>query len=57
MSPYTSDYTEIDPSPLATQSRKFLAEQEAAEAAKPSNFFARECLENPSSPHCRVFDV
>ena len=26
-SPYESDYVEIDPSPLATQSRKFLEEK------------------------------
>lgn len=51
------EYFEIDPSPLATQAIKFLAEQEAIEAAKPSNFFERECIENPGSAHCRMYDA
>ena len=46
---YNSDYIEIDPSPLATQSQKFLA--------NPANFFTIECALNPSSPHCRTTDV
>lgn len=45
---YNSDYTEIDPSPLATQSQKWLA--------SPVSFYFRDCAANPSSAHCRIED-
>ena len=45
-SPYDSDYAEIDPSPLATQQRKWLA--------SPASFYFRDCAANPSAAHCRI---
>lgn len=46
VSPYDSDYSEIDPSPLATQQRKWLA--------SPASFYFRDCAANPSAAHCRI---
>ena len=47
-SPYDSDYTEIDASPLATQQSKWLA--------SPASFYFRDCAANPASAHCRIED-
>ena len=46
VSPYDSDYTEIDASPLATQQRKWLE--------SPASFYFRDCAANPSASHCRI---
>lgn len=53
---YCGDYVEIDPSPLATQAKKFLAEEEARRAASPAGFFDRHCGENPSAPECKIYE-
>jgi hypothetical protein len=53
---YDSDYVEIDPSPLATQSKKFVAEEEARRAASPAGFYDRFCGENPSAPECKIYE-
>ena len=45
---YDADYTEIDPSPLATQQSKWLA--------SPASFYFRDCAANPSAAHCRIED-
>ena len=43
---YSSDYIEADPSPMATQQRKWLE--------SPSTYFMRECALRPNSAHCRI---
>ena len=48
MSPYASDYTEVDPSPDATLAAKWLE--------SPSTYFERTCSLNPGSPECRTFE-
>ena len=53
---YCNDYVEIDPSPLATQAKKFLVEEEAKRAASPAGFFERYCSENPSAPECKIYE-
>ena len=53
---YESDYVEIDPSPLATQAKKFVAEEEARRAASPAGFYDRFCGENPSAPECKIYE-
>ena len=52
---YCNDYVEIDPSPLATQAKKFLAE-EAKRAASPASFYERFCNENPSAQECKIYE-
>ena len=47
-SPYDSDYTEVDASPLATQQRKWLE--------SPASFYFRDCTTNPAAAHCRIED-
>lgn len=53
---YNSDYIEIDPSPLATQGLKLLAEEEAKRKASPAGFFDRFCDENPWAGECKIHD-
>lgn len=53
---YSSDYVEADASPLATQTKKFFAEQEAARAASPAGFYDRHCSANPSAPECKIYE-
>ena len=42
------DYVEIDPSPLATQSKKWLD--------SPSTFLERFCATEPFAPECKLYD-
>ena len=53
---YCNDYIEADASPLATQAKKFLAEEEARRAASPAGFYDRYCGENPSAPECKIYE-
>lgn len=52
---YTSDYQEIDASPLATQQRKYFEEYDAAPKS-PVSFFDKECEINPSAKGCLIYD-
>ena len=48
MSPYNSDYSEIDPSPMATQQAQWFD--------SPSTYFERTCALNPGATECRTFE-
>lgn len=52
---YTSDYQEIDASPLSTQQRKYFEEYDAAPKS-PVNFFEEDCKKNPSAKGCLIYD-
>ncbi len=52
---YTSDYQEIDASPLATQQRKYFEEYDAAPKSHVS-FFDKECAINPNAKGCLIYD-
>jgi len=50
----STDYHEIDPSPLATSTLKWFAERERV---NPTVAFAKYCEENPWAVECKVYDV
>ena len=52
---YEVEAFEIDPSPLATQAKKFL-EEEAKRIASPASFYERFCSENPRAQECKIYE-
>ena len=52
---YTSDYQEVDSSPLASQQRKYFEEYDATPKS-PVNFFEEDCKKNPSARGCLIYD-
>lgn len=50
----TTEYQEIDPSPMATQQRKWFEERERV---NPTVAFAKYCEEQPWAPECKIYDV
>lgn len=50
----STDYHEIDPSPLATQAIRWLAETEKAE--KPAAKFRAYCEEFPWAVECKLYE-
>ena len=53
---YTSDFAEVDASPLTTQTLKFFAELEAQKAETGRNFWDSFCELNSSAPECKVYE-
>ena len=49
-----SDYQEIDPSPMASQTQKFFEERDAQ---NPTLRFSAYCGENPWALECKIFDL
>jgi len=49
-----SDYQEIDPSPMASQTQEFFEE---LDAKNPTLQFAAYCKEFPWALECKVFDL
>ena len=49
-----SDYQEIDPSAMASQTQKFFEE---LDAKNPTKQFAAYCEEYPWAPECKIYDV
>ena len=49
-----SDYQEIDPSPMASQTQKFFEEQEQSSWRAQ---YERFCEENPWDLECKIFDL
>lgn len=49
----STEYQEIDPSPMATQQVKFFEER----AQSPATFFERFCEEMPWAPECKMYEV
>ena len=50
----STDYHEIDPSPMATQALKMFAEIEARDT--PTKRFRAFCEENPWAPECKLYE-
>ena len=51
---FDHDYTEIDPSPMATQQQRFIADLEAVQAK--ANYWDIYCGTNPSAPECKIYE-
>ena len=51
---YSSDYVEIDPSPMATQQSRYLADLKAVQAK--ASYWDVFCTTDPSAPECKVHD-
>lgn len=50
----STDYHEIDPSPMATQAIRMFAEMEAKDT--PTKRFRAYCEENPWAVECKIFE-
>ena len=53
---YSSNYVEVDPSPMATQTIRFFEELEAKKAATSRNFWDSFCELNSSAPECKIYE-
>ena len=51
---YDNDYTEIDPSPMATQQQRFVADLVAVQAK--ATYWDVFCGVNPSAPECKLYE-
>ena len=51
---YDNDYTEIDPSPMATLQRRYVADLVAIQAK--ATYWDVYCSTDPSAPECKVYE-
>ena len=53
-SPYDSDYTEIDASPMATLQQRYIAD--LVNVQEKASYWDVFCTTDPSAPECKVHD-